>query len=60
MRTAAEEYILESMEACEFAIDNLSNDLQAFESELSEDTKYAIRDAIAWNEGHIEFLRSSF
>lgn len=60
MRTAVEEYILESIEACEFAIDSLSNDLQAFEDQLSEDTKYAIRNQISWNEGHIDFLRSSF
>lgn len=60
MRTAQEEYILESIEACEFAIDALSNDLKEFEDVLSEDTKYAIRDQISWNEGHINFLRSSF
>lgn len=60
MRTAAEEYILESIESCEFAIDALSNDLQEFEDQLSEDTKYAIRNQISWNENHIDFLRSSF
>jgi hypothetical protein len=60
MRTAAEEYILESIEACEFAIDSLSHDLQQLDDVLSDHTKYAIRDQISWNEGHINFLRSSF
>ena len=60
MRTATEEYILESIEQCEFSIDALSNDLQEFEDQLSEDTKYAIRNQISWNEGQINFLRTSF
>jgi len=60
MRAAAEEYILETIESCEFAIDALSNDLQAFDEELSEESKYAIRNQISWNENHIDFLRTSF